>query len=100
MNKKFSSYIVLTPQLMYVDAPYCYRPSWSVCGSVALVSLAKTAEPIKIPFGLKSEDSGGPTGPGNHALVEGSRYSIGSGDFEGLGAAQPFSLKYTSSQQW
>jgi len=42
----------------YVDAVYCYRPSiaWSVglsvCRSVTLVSHAKTAEPIEMPFGF------------------------------------------------
>jgi len=43
----------------YVYAVYCYRPSsvvcldsWSVCRSVTLVSRAKTAEPIEMPFGL------------------------------------------------
>jgi len=33
----------------YVDAVYCYRPS-VVCRSVTLVSSAKTAEPIEMPF--------------------------------------------------
>jgi len=46
----------------YVDAGYCYRPSiaWSVgllvclsvCRFVTVVSSAKTAEPIGMPFGL------------------------------------------------
>ena len=40
----------------YVDAAYCYRRSSvvfrSVCRCVTLVSLAKTAAPIEIPFGL------------------------------------------------
>ena len=48
----------------YVDAAYCYRPSSVVCrsvclpvcrslyGYVTLVSSAKTAEPIEMPFGL------------------------------------------------
>jgi len=39
----------------YVDAAYCYRPSsmvfWSVGLSVTLVSPAKTAAPIEMPFG-------------------------------------------------
>ena len=30
----------------------CYRPSSVVCRSVTLVSPAKTAEPINLPFGL------------------------------------------------
>ena len=46
----------------YVDSAYCYRPividqvAWSVCRlaclSVTLVSPAKTAEPIEMPFGV------------------------------------------------
>ena len=36
----------------YVDVAYCYRPSSVVCQSVTLVSPAKTAEPIEMPFGL------------------------------------------------
>jgi len=40
----------------YVDAVYCYRLSSVVCHSS---ELAKTAEPIKMPFGT-IEDSGGP----------------------------------------
>jgi len=35
----------------YVDAVYCYRPSSVVCQSVTLVSPAKTAEQIEMPFG-------------------------------------------------
>jgi len=35
----------------YVDAAYCYRPSSMVCRSVTLVSRAKMAEPIEMPFG-------------------------------------------------
>jgi len=34
--------------VLYVDAAYCYRRGLSV----AVVSLAKTAEPIEMPFGL------------------------------------------------
>jgi len=40
----------------HVDAAYCYRPRSVVCGfvgrCVTLVRLAKTAEPIAIPFWL------------------------------------------------
>jgi len=43
------------------------RVAWpvsrSLCQSVTLVSLAKTAEPIKMSFGLRTR-----VGPGNHAL--------------------------------
>jgi len=42
---------------VHVDAVYCYRPSSVVClsvgRSVTLVSPAKTAEPIEMPFGLR-----------------------------------------------
>jgi len=37
----------------YVDAAYCYdRVAWSVSQSVTLVSRAKMAEPIEMPFGF------------------------------------------------
>jgi len=52
-----------------VDAAYFCRPSsvvcLSVCLSVRLVSRAKTAEPIELPFGLKTR-----VGPANHVLDE------------------------------
>jgi len=38
----------------YVDAAYSYRPSSVVCRSVTLVSPAKTAAPIELPFGLRT----------------------------------------------
>jgi len=42
----------------YGDAAYCYRPSsvvcLSVCRSIALVSHAKTAELIEMPFALRT----------------------------------------------
>jgi len=51
----------------YVDVPYCYRSSivvcLSVCRSVTLVSPAKTAPPIEMPFGFRTR-----VGPGNHVL--------------------------------
>ena len=49
--------------ITYVDAICCYRPSSVVCRSVTLVSLAKTAEPIDILFGLRTQ-----VGQGNHVL--------------------------------
>jgi len=52
-----------TSRTMYVDAVYCYRPSSMVCRSVTLVSPAKTAEPIEMPFGLRTR-----VGPGNYTL--------------------------------
>jgi len=39
------------------------RVAWSVCLSVTLVSPAKTAAPIELPFGLRTW-----VGPGNHVL--------------------------------
>jgi len=59
----------------YVDAVNCYRPSSVVCRSVTLVSRAKTAEPIEMPFGLRSR-----VGPGNHVL-EGVQLPLGKGQF-------------------
>ena len=51
----------------YVDAVYCYRPRSlvcrSLCRSVTLVIPAKTAEPIEMPFGLRTR-----VGPRNHVL--------------------------------
>jgi len=56
---------------MYADAAYCYRRSSVVCLSVCLsntiVSPAKMAEMIKMPFGLWTQ-----VGPRNHVL-NGSR---------------------------
>ena len=54
---------------MYVDAAYCYRPSsvvcLSVCQSVTIMSLEKTAEPIKTSFGMWTR-----VGPGNHVWLD------------------------------
>jgi len=50
----------------YVDAAYFYRPSSVVCQSVTLVSPAKTAAPIELPFGLRTW-----VGPENHVLDAG-----------------------------
>jgi len=52
---------------MHVAATYCYRTSSVVCRSVTLVSPAKTAEPIEMPFGLSDR-----VGPRNHVLDGGS----------------------------
>jgi len=74
----------------YVDAAYCYRPSsvvcrsvclsvyLSVCRSVTLVSPAKTAAPIEMPFGLTTR-----VGPENHVLDGGPDPPMGRGNFEG-----------------
>ena len=49
---------------VYVNAPYCYRPSSvSVGRFVTLVSPAKTAALIERPFGLRTQ-----VGSGNHVL--------------------------------
>jgi len=50
----------------------------SVCLSVTLVSPAKTPEPIKMPFGLRTQ-----VGPGNHVLDGGPYPPMGRGDFHG-----------------
>ena len=52
----------------------------SVGLSVTLVSLAKTAEPIEMPFGLRTL-----VGPGNNVL-DGAP-DMGSGNFLGKGAS-------------
>ena len=41
--------------------------TWSVCRSVTIVSPAKTAEPIEMPFGLCTR-----VGPRNHVLDGGA----------------------------
>jgi len=64
---------------MHVDAAYCYRPSSVVCRSVTLVSHTKTAEPIEMPFGLRTR-----VGPGN-VYQMGVEISMGTGNFEGVG---------------
>jgi len=58
------------------------RVAWSVglcvCRSVTLVSPAKTAEPIEIPFGLRTW-----VGPWHHVLDGGSDLPMGRGKFLG-----------------
>jgi len=56
------------------------RVAWSVCQSVTLVSPAKTTEPIKMPFGLRTR-----VGPRNHVL-DGARSAHGKRQFLGKGA--------------
>ena len=55
------------------------RVAWSVGQSVTLVSLAKTAEPIQIPFGLWVQMV-----PTNHNL-DGVQSPYGQGQFWGKG---------------
>jgi len=66
----------------YVDAAYSYRPSSVVCRSVGLsvtlVSPAKTAAPIELPFGLRTW-----VGPRNHVLDGGPDPSMGMDKFWG-----------------
>jgi len=65
----------------YVDAAYSYRPSSVVCLSVGLsvtlVSPAKTAAPIELPFGLRTW-----VGPGNH-ILDGVQIPHGKGQIFG-----------------
>jgi len=63
------------------------RVAWSVGRSVTLVSPAKTAEPIKMPFGLRTR-----VGPGNHVLDGGPDSPMGKSNFEG-GKGRPI-VKY------
>jgi len=65
----------------YIDAAYCYRPTSvvcrSVCQSVTLVSPAKTAAPLEMPFGLRTR-----LGPRNHVLGQGPDPLMGRGNFD------------------
>jgi len=62
----------------YVDAAYSYRPSSVVCRSVTLVSPAKMAAPIELPFGLRTW-----VGLENHVLDGGPDTPMGRGKFLG-----------------
>ena len=63
---------------IYVDAAYSYRPSSVVCRSVTLVSPAKTAALIELPFGLRTW-----VGLGSHVLDGGPYPPKGRGKFWG-----------------
>jgi len=69
LNITFTILTIIRPHrsITYVDAACCYQSSSlvcrSVCLSVTLVSPAKTAAPIEMPFGLRTW-----MGPGNHVL--------------------------------
>jgi len=54
------------------------RVAWSVGLSVAVVNPAKTAEPIKMRFELRTR-----VGPTNHVLDGGPDPPVGSGNFDG-----------------
>ena len=56
--------------------------AWSVGLSVTLVSFAKTAEPIEMPFALRTW-----VGPGNHVLDGGPDPPVGRGNLMGKGAS-------------
>jgi len=58
----------------YVDAVYCYQPSSVVCRSVCLS--CKRAEPIEMPFGLRTR-----VGSGNCVLDGGPDRPMRSGNF-------------------
>ena len=85
-----AAHIIFRPHrsTTYVDAAaYCYRPSSVVCRSVfclsvflsvTLVSTAKTAAPIEMPFGLRIR-----VGPRNNVLDGGADPHMGRGNFEG-----------------
>jgi len=60
---------------MYIDAAYCYR--LSVCLTVTIVSPAKMAELIVVPFGVRAQ-----VGPRNSAL-DGFRSPHAEGQFLG-----------------
>jgi len=57
------------------------RVAWSVGLSVTLVSHAKTAQQIEMPFGLRTQ-----VGLRNNVLDGGPDPSMGKGDFKGKGA--------------
>jgi len=66
----------------YADAPYCYWSYYAVSWSVRVVSPAKTAQPIEMPFGLRTR-----VGPGNHVLDGRPYCTRGKNNFEGEGTA-------------
>ena len=53
------------------------RVAWSVCHTIILTGRAKTAQPIEMPFGLRTRD-----GPGT---MHGVHIPHGKGNFEGEG---------------
>jgi len=74
---------------MYIDAVYCYRQSSVVCRSVTLVTATKTAEPIEMLFGLRTQ-------VGQEPCIRWRLRSLhGKGIFEG-GKGHPI-VKYTDT---
>ena len=55
-----------------------------ICQSVTLLSPAKTAERVEMPFGLRTQ-----VGPENHVLDGGPDPLMGKGNFKGRGAGLP-----------
>jgi len=80
---QYSHLVIIRPHRVLRTAAYCYRPSSVVCLSAGLshyiVSSAETAEPIEIPFALRTR-----VGPGNDEYIVSWANSIpmGSGNFE------------------
>ena len=80
---EFNSFLIILLRriaVRYVDAAYCYRPSSVVCLSVTVVSPAKTAEPIEMPFMLRTRVS-----PRNHVLDGAPASRMGRGNLGGRG---------------
>jgi len=86
MSNYFDDLLLLLDRIArttYVDAVYCYRPSSVVCRSVGLSVChtsepCKTAEPIEMPFGLRTW-----MGPGNRVSDGGPDPPMGSDNFKG-----------------
>jgi len=77
---------ILTDQVAWsVGRSVCLSVSLSICWSVTLVSPAKTAAPIEMPFGLRTG-----VGPVNHVLDGRPDLPMGTGNqFLGGGKGRP-----------
>ena len=73
-----SQYYIRKCGLLLPTEQHGLSVSLSVTLSVTLVSPAKTAAPIMMPFGLRTQ-----VGPRNHVLDWGTDPQMGSGNFEG-----------------
>jgi len=60
---QYEQFLGCIARTAYIDVTYSYRPSSVVCRSVTLMSAAKKAEPIEMPFGLWAW-----MGPRNHVF--------------------------------
>ena len=74
--------------ITHVDAA-CYRPSSVLCRFVTIVSPAKTAQLIEVPYGLWTS-----VGPRNHVLDGGPDPPMQRGNFEGEVAAHCKVLRF------